>query len=184
MVCTNCGALIPDHAFKCPSCGRPMRVGEVLASPPALAEHIRYMGVEGWLALLVVYVFASIPLVIAIRIFFAVYAFAAGRPHEGNFLSPGLWWIVDLILAVLGVYAGVALLNRSVNAVFVTKLFLTVLAIAGAGASMAQFHTPADRLWGVAEALIFPAIWFAYLTLSRRVANTYGRDAGYAPLLD
>jgi hypothetical protein len=183
MVCTNCGAQIPDHAFSCPSCGRPMRVREVLASPPALNERIQYKGVQGWLALLVVYVFALIPFGIAVRIFFGVYSLAAGRAREGNFLSPGLWWIVDLILAALGVYAGFALVNRSANAVFVTKLFLMVLAIEGVGASMIQYRATADRAWGMIDALIFPAIWFAYLMLSRRVAHTYPIDAGHAPVL-
>jgi hypothetical protein len=87
-----------------------MRVREVLASPPALKERIRYRGVQGWLALLVVYVFALIPFGTVLRIFFGVYSLAGGA-HQGNFPSLGLWWIVDSILAVLGVYTGFALLN-------------------------------------------------------------------------
>jgi hypothetical protein len=66
----------------------------------------------------------------------------------------------------------------------VTKLFLMVLAIAGVSASMIQYRAAADRVWGMIDAVIFPAIWFAYLTLSRRVANTYPQDAGRAAALD
>ena len=44
MVCTNCGAQIPEHAFACPKCARVMRVREVLESPPALGTVVRYEG--------------------------------------------------------------------------------------------------------------------------------------------
>lgn len=67
-------------------------------------------------------------------------------------------------------------------AVAVTKRFLIVFLIVGVVISIVRYQTLEDRIWGMADALVFFLVWYAYLNRSRRVANTYPRHAGSATL--
>jgi hypothetical protein len=183
MVCTNCGALIPDNAFECASCGRPMRVRDLLISPPALAARDECRGVEGWLAFLVFYLLFLLPLGTGIRLFLGLRSQPGGGLLRGHSSLPNLGnLVVALIVAGMGIYAGIALWKAFPNAVAATKRFLIAFLMGGLLISIVRYHTLADRIWGVADALAFFLVWYAYLKLSRRVANTYPRQSGPATL--
>ncbi len=112
MVCTNCGALIPEHAPACPSCARPMRVREVLESPPNLtaAHNDQYQGVGGWLGLLVFYLLVFLPLGTGMQLVRGVRPILAGESVQQAASLPNLtYWIVALLVTVIGIYAGIAL---------------------------------------------------------------------------
>jgi hypothetical protein len=183
MVCTKCGALIPDDAFACPSCARPMRVRELLESPPALAAAGKCRGVEGWLAFLVFYLVFLLPLGSGMGLVRDLRPqLAGGLVHKGASLSDLVYWVVSLFVTGLGIYAGIALWRVFPTAVLATKRFLIVLLITGVVVSTVRYHTLEGRIWGMADALTFFSVWYAYLNLSKRVANTYPRHAGSATL--
>jgi hypothetical protein len=178
MVCTNCGALIPDNSFACPSCTRPMRVKDLLESPPMLAAAGKYRGVEGWLAFLVFYLLFLLPLGTVIALVRALRPlFAGAAVSNGASLASPLYWVLVLLVAGMGIYAGIALWKIFPNAVAATKLFLIAFLIIGVVISIVQYHTLEDRVWGMADALVFFMVWYAYLKRSRRVANTYPHHA-------
>ena len=178
MVCTNCGAQILGHAFACPECGRPMRVREVLESPPALVPAVKYTGVEGWLAFLVFYLLFLLPLGSGIGLVQKLRPLLTDASTRNGRLLPTLIFSVASILAAgMGIYAGIALWKIYPNAVAVTKRFLVAFLIAGVAISTVQYHTLGDRIWGIADALAFCLVWYAYLNRSKRVANTYPHSA-------
>lgn len=183
MVCTSCGAMIPDSAFACASCGRPMRVRDVLVSPPAAAARDECRGVKGWLAFLVFYLLFLLPLVTGIRLFLGLRSLPGEGLLEGHSSLLNLVYVVvALIVAGMGIYAGIALWKAYPNAVAATKRFLIAFLMGGLLISIVRYHTLADRVWGVAGAFAFFLIWYAYLKQSRRVANTYPRQSGPATL--
>ena len=183
MVCMNCGALIPDNAFACPSCGRPMRVRELLESPPALAAVAEYRGVEGWLAFLVFYLLFLLPLGTGVGLVRGLRPLlAGGLAQEGASRPSLLYWLAALLVAGMGIYAGIALWKVFSNAVAATKRFLIAFLIAGVVISIVRYHTFEDRMWGMVDASVFFSVWYAYLSRSRRVANTYPRHTGSATL--
>jgi len=174
MVCTNCGALIPDRAFKCPSCGRPMRATEVLASPPALDEKIRYAGVEGWLAALVLYLILLLPAGTVLDVGVGIWYLLAGpRAGVGETLFSVFAWLLGTLVAGSALYAGIKLLNRTPNAVTLAKRVLMCCLIGGLVLSVQRHGVSRENLWGLEEIPILPVICYAYLSMSRRVANTY-----------
>ena|SRR5277367_398837 len=176
MVCTNCGALIPDRAFACPQCARPMRAREVLESPPVLPESVRYEGVEGWLAFLVFYLLFLVPLGTGIGLAEELRLLLAGGLAQKDASFPNLiYWVVALFVACMGIYAGIALWKLFPNAVAATKRFLIAFLIASVVISIVRYHTLEDRVWRIADALVFFLVWYAYLNRSKRVANTYPR---------
>ena len=178
MVCTNCGAQIPEHAMACPQCARPMRVTEVLESPPALAPAARYTGVEGWLALLVIYLLFLLPLGTIIGVVRRLHALPTEGILQNGALLPALIYSVAAVWAAgMGIYAGTALWKSYPDAVAATKRFLAAFLISGVVISILHYHTLMDRIWGIADALAFCLIWYAYLNRSKRVANTYPHSA-------
>ena len=178
MVCTNCGAQILDHAFACPQCGRPMRVREVLESPPALAPAVGYTGVEGWLAFLVFYLLFLLPLGTSIGLVQKLRPLLTGASMQnGGLLSALIFSAASILAAGMGIYAGTALWKIYPNAVAATKRFLVAFLIAGVLISTVQYHSLEDRIWGIADALAFCLVWYAYLNRSRRIANTYPHSA-------
>lgn len=175
MVCTTCGALIPEHSFKCPGCGRAMNVSEVLESPPALERDDHYEGVGGWLGVLVFYLLVLLPLGLAL-----------GVARASGFLS-GSWystqvplgarivyWVAAGLSAVLGIYAGLALWKILPNAVRATKFYLFVSLLATVIISLIAYQDPRDQVEEILWAAMWFLIWYAYLVRSKRVENTYG----------
>ena len=178
MVCTSCGAQIPEHAFACPECTRPTRVREVLESPPALVPAVKYTGVEGWLAFLVFYLLFLLPLGSGIGLVQKLRSLLTDASTQNGSLLPTLIFSVASILAAgTGIYAGIALWKIYPNAVAATKRFLVAFLISGIVISTVQYHTLEDRIWGIADALAFCLVWYAYLNRSRRIANTYPHSA-------
>jgi Protein of unknown function (DUF2569) len=178
MVCTSCGAQILEHAFACPECARPLRVREVLESPPALAPTVRYKGVAGWLAFLVFYLLFLLPLGSGIGLVNKLRPLLTDASTRNGRLLPTLIFSVASFLAAgMGLYAGIALWKIYPNAVAVTKRFLVAFLLSGVATSAVQYHTLADRIWGIADALAFCLVWYAYLDRSKRVANTYPHSA-------
>ena len=178
MVCTNCGALIPEHAPTCPSCARPLRVREVLESPPNLtaAHNDQYRGVGGWLGLLVFYLLVFLPLGTGMQLVRGVRPILAGESGQQAASLPNLtYWIVALLVTLIGIYAGIALWRVFPNAVVATKFFLVVFLVAGVALAVYQNQILKDRLWGMVDSLTFFLVWYVYLIRSKRVANTYPR---------
>lgn len=154
-----------------------MRAREILESPPALNEKIRYAGISGWLALLVFYLLLLQPTGTIIAVI-AGYRFqlAAESAREGTLLSNIVSWLVALLLAGMGIYAGVALLKKSPGAVVLTKRFFIACFVGGVVISAIRYGSSGDL--AALNVPILPVIWYVYLVLSRRVANTFPRSAG------
>ena len=144
----------------------------------------RYRGVGGWLAFLIVQLVLLNPLV-----------FLSGILSESESLAqyfnraPHLPVIVRVIIAlwscliVFSVYAGISLWSVWPNAVRVAKSFFVCLFIVSLVVPFLpltvvlpeSLHDKIlDQVWyGVPLRLIYPTIWYSYLTFSRRVSRTY-----------
>jgi len=72
-----------------------------------------------------------------------------------------------------GLYAGILLWKERPRAVAVAKRFLLAWLLLGTISALFPGASVADRAWGLANALFWFAIWYSYLVLSKRVANTY-----------
>jgi len=144
----------------------------------------RYRGVGGWLAVLIVSLTLLSPLALLSHIleeseYWARYSERV--PHLP---------VISRISAIVGgcviafsVYAGVSLWNEWPQAVRVTKVFLVSLFIVSiilpflplTVALPDSVHDKVlDQAWySVPTQLIYPVVWYSYLTYSRRVAATY-----------
>ena len=131
----------------------------------------RPQGVGGWLLLLSGLMRFGEPINIAV----IVPAALTALPIRGTPLA--LVLLLRLAVAALGIAAGRALAGRPHGAVTMAKTSL------GLSAAVAVFvyatpYFPNNRMPGdtplyVAAALAYYGGWFAYLTLSRRVRDTY-----------
>ncbi|HUA01855.1 MAG TPA: zinc ribbon domain-containing protein [Candidatus Aquilonibacter sp.] len=174
MVCTHCGSAIPVEDFQCPQCGKRRTIMEVLAEPPE-GPPPPLRGVGGRLALLVAYLVFLVPLSAAL--FLTRHAYGLFIEHSTKLnTSPSVLftWIGGLALVTFGLYAGILLWKERPRAVAVTKRFLLAWLSFGTLSALLPHAPVADRAWGLADALLWFFVWYSYLVLSKRVANTYG----------
>lgn len=146
----------------------------------------RYRGVGGWLMFFVVTLILIRPLTLCAAL--GQYEKAWG-PHYGAYPFLKVVRIINLIVGIgamgFSIYAGVGLLRIRANAVQMAKSYLVVSAIAlvlvepllllaglpeGANAAILQ-ALPVDLIKG----LVYPTVWYLYLSNSKRVATTYAR---------
>lgn len=174
MVCTHCGSLIPVEDFQCPQCGKRRTTTEVLAEPPeGPAPPLR--GIGGWLALLVAYLVFLIPISAAVFLGWNAYDLFVAHSIKVD-TSPAVLfaWIGGLVLMGFGLYAGMLLWKERPRAVVMTKRFLLAWLLFRTLSALIPDASVADRAWGLVVALFWFCVWYAYLVLSKRVANTFG----------
>jgi uncharacterized membrane protein len=144
----------------------------------------RYKGLGGWLYVLIISLTLFTPLVMLTDIL------ESPKDLEPYFnRAPNLPVvikianIVGVCLIAFSIYAGLSIWNQWPNAVVITKLFL----ISFFATSIVLPFLPLminlpeslhdrilDQVWYVLpKQLIFPVVWYSYLTFSKRVAATY-----------
>jgi hypothetical protein len=133
------------------------------------------MPIRGWLLLLCVLLAIWNPATLAVL--------ASSRIGSGAPLSTPVMVLlaVRLVVASIGVAAGMALWNRRAGAVQLAKasLVLSAIEVIGrlstrAGLSEAP---PGTRLPLAIALILFNAAWYLYLEKSRRVRATYGLES-------
>jgi len=128
-------------------------------------------GVGGWLLLLSGLLRFGEPINVAVMVAAALTAL----PIRGTPLA--LVLLLRLAVAALGIAAGRALAGRHHGAVTLAKASLAVSAVTAvfvyATPYLPNNRMPGDTPLYVAAALAYYGGWFAYLTLSRRVRDTY-----------
>jgi len=176
MVCTNCGALIPTDSFQCAECGKRKTPTEVLEEPPGPPTAPPLEGVGGWLLILIAYLVFLLPLRTLLGFFRVQGDLAGGQSMQKGFVLHTLIpWIAILCVAGMGLYAGIALWKVLPGAVRATKRFLFALLLFETISALVSHRAMSDRAWGLADDLLFFFVWYSYLVLSKRVANTYPR---------
>lgn len=172
MVCTHCGAPIPAENLVCPECGTRRTRDQVLAEPPPPVAR-EPAGVGGWLFVLVACLVFLVPLGAALALTRGAAELFVAHSIKIN-TSPAvlLMWIGGLALAAFGFYAGMLLWKKRPRAVAVTKSFLLSWLLFGVVSALLQHRSLANYSWEVAELFWF-CVWYSYLVLSKRVANTY-----------
>jgi len=147
----------------------------------------RYRGIGGWLAFLIISLTFLSPLALFSEIlreseFWARYF--ARAPH--------LFVIIRITNIILGcviafsVYAGLSLWREWPKAVKVAKSFLISLFFANIVLPFLPLTVDLpeslhdkilDETWySIPVQLIYPVVWYSYLTFSKRVAKTYGSN--------
>jgi Protein of unknown function (DUF2569) len=173
MICTHCGSPIPIENLECPECGRRKTRDQVLAEPPPDAPR-KLAGVGGWLFLLVAYLVFLVPISAALALTRGAVGVFVTHSTKINASPTVLYaWIAGLGLVGFGLYAGILLWKERPRAVAVAKRFLLAWLLLGTISALLPGASVADRAWGLANALFWFAIWYSYLVLSKRVANTY-----------
>jgi len=176
MVCMNCGALIPTDSFQCVECGKRRTPTEVLDEPPGPATARPIEGVGGWLLILIAYLVFLMPLGAAVAWVSQLRLFFSGESlRKGLLLHTLIPWAAGLCLVAMGLYAGIALWKVLPGAVRATKAFLLALLLLETISALVSHRAMSDRAWGLADDLLFFFVWYSYLVLSKRVANTYPR---------
>jgi hypothetical protein len=128
-------------------------------------------GVRGWLLLLVLVLLAYQPLDLAAALSTAIDAL----PIRGLPLALGL--VARVLVAAVGVAAGISLLNRRPAAVALARVALVL----GAGMDLVEYSTrifPSNRVPGTTPLLatasiVFYGGWLLYLSRSKRVKETF-----------
>ena len=128
-------------------------------------------GVGGWLLLLSRLLLFGEPINVAVTAPAAINAL----PIRGIPLAIVL--LLRLAVAALGIAAGLALAGRQHGAVTIAKASLALSAATAVFVYTTPYfpnnRMPGDTPLYVAATLIYYGGWFAYLTVSRRVRNTY-----------
>ena len=129
------------------------------------------MGVGGWLMLLCRLLLVWQPLSLAVTAPSALDSLAL----RGSPLA--ILLLVRVLVAALGIAAGLALQNRRPGAVTLAKIAL----VASAATDVVIYTTPyypnnrppGDTPFYIAASIAFCAVWLVYLVRSRRVRNTF-----------
>jgi len=176
MVCTNCGALIPTDSFQCVECGKRKTPTEVLEEPPGPPTAPPLEGVGGWLLILIAYLVFLLPLAAVLGLSRDLRPLFGGQSlSKSSLFHTVIPWIVLWGVVGMGLYAGIALWKILPGAVRATKVFLFALLLFETISALVSHRAMSDRAWGLADNLLFFFIWYSYLVLSKRVANTYPR---------
>lgn len=144
-------------------------------------------GIGGWLALLILWMVVLRPLA-GIVLWQEMHAANAEDPEavarSSLLVSTTFFWIVFLCLAALNIYGGVRLWrDRSFAAVRCAIAILWIAAPIAIGALIiAQAYltngvTLADAATRLGTNVAAAAAWTAYLLRSKRVRNTYSKEA-------
>ncbi len=198
MKCPKCGLISPAGTIHC-DCGYTFSIGQVgklvgEANRPKWAGEPPLTGVHGWLKFLCVVLTLVAPLYVLIyyaknRLLFAMILRLSDTvvSHPGAFLAactlhPKLAGSVLMqlgtpVCTVYGAIAGYRLWRIRPNAVAFAKAFYLV----GGGVAVIALI-----LMGQSHRILFAAVpsvcWWLYLSLSKRVANTYGPKIVPTPL--
>ena len=145
----------------------------------------RYYGVKGWLLF-----FCLVLTVVGPLLTVVTFSYAVSEIIEYFDTFPGLlnMLIIDCVLSVglmsFSVYAGIALWRIKPNAVKIAKSYLVcylIYAFIAAGLPFAAGLPEEANMVILGESVkdlfrsfIFFAIWFSYLSKSKRVRDTYG----------
>jgi hypothetical protein len=127
--------------------------------------------IGGWLLLLCLLLMVWQPITIGLTASRALNSLAIGG------VPVALVMILRLLVAGLGIAAGLALLNRRAGAVNLARVVLALSAAADLFVYLTPYF-PSNRAPGetpivVAVSLIYYAAWIAYLSRSRRVRGTF-----------
>jgi hypothetical protein len=130
--------------------------------------------VRGWLLLLCLLLMVWQPLTVGLTASGALGSIAIGG------LPVALVVILRLLVAGLGIAAGLALLNRRTSAVSLARAVLIVSAATDVFVYLTPYF-PSNRAPGetpifVAISLAYYAVWVAYLSVSRRVRRTFANS--------
>ena len=127
--------------------------------------------VGGWLLLLCLLLMVWQPITVGLTASRALDSIAIGG------LPVLLVLILRLLVAGLGIAAGLALLNRRTGAVNLARIVLIVSAATDVFVYVTPYF-PSNRAPGetpivVTVSLLYYAVWIAYLSRSRRVRRTF-----------
>jgi hypothetical protein len=180
--CPRCGLLNPDDGRHC-DCGH-----DFGASQPASAGFSpEYIGVDGWLLLLCVSLTILGPLGTLVGL---VRSYSEAAQHFDDFPRWAIVFVLDSVLTLglmgFGIRAGLGLWRVRPNAVPTAKVYLMCAVVYSAVAailpsftdlpsevSREMFH---DGLKQGLKLTVVAAIWFIYLSRSRRVRATYADE--------
>jgi hypothetical protein len=133
----------------------------------------RLTGIGGWLLVLCVWLLAWQPISLGIVASGALRAL----PLRGFPLA--LILLFRMLVASLGVAAGIGLLTHRPSAVPLARWSLVLSAagdtLASVSGAFPNNRAPGDTPLYVAVTLMFYGAWFVYLTRSKRVSKTYGQ---------
>jgi hypothetical protein len=183
--CPKCGIVSPDGTRAC-GCGYDF-VAEVVR-PELARPDVRYRKVGGWLLLFCVGLTILGPLRTLVAL---AKSYADLAAYQTKFSGLAMVVIVDMglsaALMALAIHAGVRLWTIRPGAVQTAKRFLLWVlgyhAIAAILPFTAGLPPEANRemlravSFEVAGGVIWVAIWYAYLSRSKRVKATYGEPA-------
>ena len=128
-------------------------------------------GVRGWLLVLCVLLLIWQPLSLGL----AASSVLEALPIRG--LSLALVLTLRLLVAAMGIAAGLALIAQRGAAVTLAKAALGASAAADVFVYSTPYYPsnrlPGDTVWFIAVSLAYHGIWLAYLFRSTRVRNTY-----------
>ena len=143
----------------------------------------RYKGVGGWLYVLIISLTLFSPLAMLSGILNSSKDWAHYFSRAPNLpVIVQITNIIGVCLIAFSIYAGLSLWNQWANAVVVTKLFLislltTSIVLPFLPLTIILPESLHDKVlheaWYSLPQLIFPIVWFSYLTYSKRVAATY-----------
>ena len=127
--------------------------------------------IRGWLLVLCVLLLVWQPFSLALT--------TAGTLEGLSLRGPGLAivLIVRLLAAGLGIAAGIALFQQQTGAVSIAKASLVFSAAVDVLIYATPYYPnnrpPGDAMLVLIASLVYYAVWFAYLTRSRRVRSTF-----------
>ncbi len=138
---------------------------------PSQPERRGPAGVRGWLLVLCALLLIWQPLSLGLAGSIVLDAL----PIRG--LSLALVLTLRMLVAAMGIAAGLALVARRAAAVMLAKVAL----VASAATDMFVYSTPyypsnrlpGDTVWFIAASLAYHGIWLMYLVRSTRVRNTF-----------
>ncbi|GDX11949.1 hypothetical protein LBMAG57_37210 [Verrucomicrobiota bacterium] len=160
--------------------------------PPTQPTPNPLVGVGGWLAFFCFILVALNPL-LTLFSFFTIHktieALRTLNPEAAQVLDSftSFSGVLSFTLAAFSVVAGILLIRRARNAVLIAKIYtaavptVALLALLPVFGSSASPELREGMVQGGVQDLIkslgFFAIWFTYLSRSRRVKNTYATNA-------
>ena len=138
---------------------------------PSQPERRGPAGVRGWLLVLCALLLIWQPLSLGL----AASSVLDALPIRG--LSLALVLTLRMLVAAMGIAAGLALAARRAAAVMLAKVAL----VASAATDVFVYSTPyypnnrlpGDTVWFIAASLAYHGIWLMYLVRSTRVRNTF-----------
>ncbi len=161
-------------------------------SDPARTTHNPLVGVRGWLAFYCTVLIVLNPLATFLSFYLdhqgieLLRAFDRESAQAVEYFSQS-FWVASFALTGFGVIVGLRLINRSRNAVMLAKIHTAAVPILSVLALVASFGAPGSpemqgalihgSVLGAIKSAGYFALWFTYLSMSRRVQHTYGGNS-------